>query len=97
MRSSMLVAILYALAGLLAVVLPVGLLEYGDLKRKKSVTCPETGEGARVEVDPRQGAIGVVFGVPRLRVRTCSRWPEREFCDQACRKQVRGPGLHFAA
>jgi hypothetical protein len=97
MRSSWWVGVLYALAGLLTVVLPVGLLEYQDLKRKKSVVCPETGDGARVEVDARRGALSVAFGAPRLRVTACSRWPERASCDQACRRQVRGPGLYFAA
>jgi hypothetical protein len=97
MGSSWWVAVLYALAGLLAVVLPVGLLEYQALRRKKSVACPETGDAARVEVDARTGAISVALGVPRLRVTACSRWPERASCDQACCKQVRGPGLYFAA
>ena len=97
MRSSSLVAILYGLAGFLVVVLSVGLVEYEDLKRKKAVVCPETGEEAFVGVDARQGAIGVSLGVPRLRILTCSRWPGRKACDQACRQQVRGPGLSFAA
>lgn len=91
------VAILYGLAGLLTVVLPVGLLEYEALKKKKSVVCPETGNAARVGVDARRGALGVVFGAPTLHVTECSRWPERASCDQACRKQVRGPGLAFVA
>ncbi len=97
MHSSWWIGVLYALAGLLTVVLPVALLEYQDLKRKKSVVCPETGDTAGVEVDARRGAIGVALGVPRLRVTTCSRWPRHAACDQACRKQVRGPGLSFAA
>ena len=97
MHGSTLVAILYALVGALVVLLPVGLLEYGELQRKKKVTCPETGDEACVDVDPRQGALGVTFGFPRLRVRSCSRWPARKSCDQACRIQVRGPGHVFSA
>jgi hypothetical protein len=97
MRTSALVAILYALVGLLVVVLPVGLLEYEELKRKKKVTCPETGDEARVGVDARRGALGVALGFPRLRIVSCSRWPARESCDQACQKQVRGPGHVFVA
>jgi hypothetical protein len=97
MDSSAAIATLYLLAGVLVVVLPVGLSEFDDLKRKKSVTCPETGHPARVGVDARQGAVGVALGVPRLRILTCSRWPERESCDQACRQEIRGPGLFFAA
>lgn len=97
MRGSGLVAVLYGLAGFLVVVFSVGLLEYEDLKRKRSVVCPETGDPAKIGVDAREGAMGVALGVPRLRVVTCSRWPERRACDQACRSQVRGPGLSFAA
>jgi hypothetical protein len=93
----MLVAMLYGLAGLLVVLVPVGLLEYGALKRKKSVTCPETGQDATVGVDARRGALAVALGFPRLRISSCSRWPERELCDQACQSQVRGPGHVFAA
>ena len=97
MRGSGLVAILYGLAGFFVVVLSVGLLEYEDLKRKRSVVCPETGEPARVGVDAREAALGVALGVPRIRVVACSRWPARRDCNQACRKQVRGSGLSFAA
>jgi hypothetical protein len=95
MQSSALAAILYALVGLLLVVLPVGLLEYAELQRRKKVVCPESGDEAHVGVDARQGAIGVALGVPRLRILSCSRWPERKSCDQSCRKQVRGPGHVF--
>lgn len=97
MEASAFGAILYLLAGVLVVALTVGLLEYGELQRKKKVTCPETGDEARVDVDPRQGALGVTFGFPRLHVLGCSRWPARKSCDQACREQVRGPGHVFSA
>jgi hypothetical protein len=95
--SSTLIAILYVVAGAAVVALTVGLTELGDLRGKKSVTCPETGHPARVGVDARKGAVGLTFGVLRLRVESCSRWPERAHCDQACRGQIRGPGLFFAA
>ncbi|MGE5414740.1 MAG: hypothetical protein ACM3NW_11225 [Syntrophomonadaceae bacterium] len=97
MRGSGFVAIFYGLAGFLVVVLSVGLLEYEDLKRKRTVVCPETGDPESIGVDAREGAMSVAFGLPRLHVVTCSRWPERRSCDQACREQVRGPGLSFAA
>jgi hypothetical protein len=97
MHSSIFFAIAFALAGLLVVVVSVGRAEFDDLKRTRSVTCPETGHPARVGVDARQGAMSVTLGVPRLRILACSRWPERASCDQACREQIRGPGLFFAA
>ena len=95
MHGSALVAVLYVLVGVILVALPVGLLEYSALRHKKKVTCPETGGEARVGVDPRRGAIGVAFGFPRLRILSCTRWPERKSCDQACQKEVRGPGHVF--
>ncbi len=97
MRGSGLVAFFYGMAGFLVVVLSVGLLEYEDLKRKRTVVCPETGDPESIGIDARAGAMGIALGVPRLRVLSCSRWPERRECDQACRKQVRAPRLAFVA
>jgi hypothetical protein len=97
MRGSGLVALFYGLAGFLVVVLSVGLLEFEDLRRKRTVVCPETGDPESIRVDARVGAMSVALGAPRLRVQTCSRWPERKACDQACRKQVRAPLLSFVA
>jgi hypothetical protein len=48
------------------------------------ITCPETNEGAAVSVDALQAAVS-----GSLRLSSCSRWPERAGCDQACLTQIK--------
>ena len=53
-----------------------------------SGACPETSRPAAVEVDARHAAFTAVGGCPSLRLRDCSRWPERQGCGQQCLTQV---------
>jgi hypothetical protein len=41
------------------------------------VTCPETQRPAAVDLDLRFAMVGAIVGSPELRLRDCSRWPER--------------------
>ncbi len=52
------------------------------------VTCPETGRPAAVDMDLRHAIGGAIVGRPDLRLRDCSRWPERSGCGQVCLTQV---------
>jgi len=52
------------------------------------VTCPETERPAAVGVDLRYAIAGSIVGRPDLRLRDCSRWPERSRCGQTCLTQV---------
>ncbi len=47
------------------------------------VTCPETREAAAVSLDPLEAAFS-----NSLHLSTCSRWPERAACNQACLTQI---------
>jgi hypothetical protein len=47
------------------------------------ITCPETHNEAAVSLDALHAAAS---GSPRLA--SCSRWPERAGCNQACLKQI---------
>jgi hypothetical protein len=47
------------------------------------ITCPETLQHAAVEVDTLHAAMA-----DELRLRACSRWPEKAGCDQACLHQI---------
>lgn len=47
------------------------------------ITCPETQAPAAVEVDAAGAAL-----TANLRLRDCSRWPERRDCGQACLRQI---------
>lgn len=49
------------------------------------ITCPENLEPAAVKVNAVHAARwNALAGEPDLRLRSCSRWPEKADCDQAC-------------
>jgi hypothetical protein len=52
------------------------------------VVCPENREMAAVEVDARAAALGASQGHPRLRLESCTRWPEHQACGQECLGQI---------
>jgi hypothetical protein len=57
---------------------------FARYRRPRLTRCPETGEAVVLRIDARHAAATSVPGPPELRVMACSRWPEREGCDQAC-------------
>jgi hypothetical protein len=71
------------------VLLPV----YRTYRGKRLITCPETNQPAAVDVDAVRAATSVLAGGPDLRLKDCSRWPEKAACGQECLSQVeRSPG-----
>lgn len=52
------------------------------------VTCPETQHPAAVEVNARHLVLTALVGRPVLRLKSCSRWPEKQDCGQACIAQI---------
>jgi len=52
------------------------------------IACPETRQPAAVEVDSRLAARTASLSRPFLRLRQCSRWPERQDCGQQCLRQI---------
>src|SRR5262249_61527412 len=55
---------------------------------KSIVTCPETHAPVGVAVDALRAAATAPFGGPELRLKACTRWPEREPCGQECLVQI---------
>ncbi|HSB12026.1 MAG TPA: hypothetical protein VLM38_21245 [Blastocatellia bacterium] len=55
---------------------------------KRLITCPETRKPAAVDVDATHAALTALTGHPDLRLKTCTRWPERQDCGQECLLQV---------
>lgn len=56
---------------------------------KRVVICPETNASVGVEVDAFHAAATAPFaGGPELRLKDCTRWPEREPCGQECLLQI---------
>ena len=69
---------------LLYVLAPIVAGVFARYRKPRIVRCPETGEAVFMRIDARHAAATSVPGPPDIRVAACSRWPEREDCDQAC-------------
>ncbi|HKY05935.1 MAG TPA: hypothetical protein VJQ56_13655 [Blastocatellia bacterium] len=76
------------LLGALYFVVPFALTALFKYRGKRVITCPETRQPAAVEVDARHAAATAAIGRLDLRLKDCSRWPEKKDCDQACLLQV---------
>jgi hypothetical protein len=61
---------------------------YLRFRSLRLVTCPQTEEPAAVRLAPGWATLTAIFARPRLRLRACSHWHEREVCGQACLKQI---------
>ena len=61
---------------------------YLKFRGERVITCPETRKPAGVEVDSLHAALTAAFTHPDLRLKTCSRWPERQDCGQECLLQI---------
>lgn len=56
---------------------------------ERLVICPETKTAAAVEIDTGHAALtALVEGRPDVRLAACSRWSERERCDEPCLTDV---------
>jgi len=71
------------------VMFPVGLSVFADFRGPKELTCPETGQPARVKVDAFYAAMTSAAGMNGLRLEGCSRWPEHRACNRNCLSQLR--------
>src|SRR6266536_6165009 len=61
---------------------------YLKFRGTRLVTCAETKEPAAVEVDANYAAFTASIGERGLRLKDCSRWPERQDCEQQCLGQI---------
>lgn len=61
---------------------------YRKFRGQMLVTCPETQQPAGVAVDAKHVALTGIQGEPDLRLKECTRWPERQNCGQACLTQI---------
>jgi hypothetical protein len=75
-------------AGVLAVALRVALRAYLRYRGTRVIVCPEQVEFAAVEVDAVTAALTAPYGKSDLRLESCSRWPERGDCGEACLAQI---------
>lgn len=79
--------ILLAVAALTAALYPF-VRAWWKARGARLVTCPETGEPVRVEVDALEAAFHAVLHTPAYGLESCSRWPEKQGCGQECLAQI---------
>jgi hypothetical protein len=70
---------------------------YLDFRGARVITCPETKAPAGVEVDAKHAALTALFDEPELRLKDCSRWPERQDCGQECVRQIEAAPMECLA
>ena len=61
---------------------------YLTFRGNRLVSCPENNRPAAVRVAAGKAALEAIVGEQHLRLNTCSRWPERQGCGQACLAQI---------
>ena len=86
MSSQLLVLALLGLV--LAVYAGIALRAYFRMRGTRVVVCPETHQPVAVKVDAAHAAATAVWEKPDLALKACTRWPERQDCDQACTAQI---------
>jgi hypothetical protein len=74
--------------GVLYVVLPVVVDTLLRFREARRVECPELKREATIEFDAPHAALTSAVGRPKLRLRSCTFWPEKQGCAQSCLKQV---------
>lgn len=76
---------------LLALVVILGLVfvrAYLQFRGERVITCPENKRPAGVVVDTEHVLLMTLEGKTDLRLKSCSRWPERRDCGQECLRQI---------
>ena len=79
---------LIVLAVSLIPVVFVSIRAYRRYRGARVVTCPETKQTVAVTIDRGHAAATTLAGEPELRLESCTRWPERQHCNQACITQI---------
>jgi hypothetical protein len=57
---------------------------YRRSRGEREITCPEANHFATIRLDARHAVAMHALGETDLRVKSCSLWPERRNCRQAC-------------
>jgi hypothetical protein len=78
--------VLPALAGIAVVFVlaPVAVAVWSYYRRPKVVRCPAVAREALVRVNAVRAAADAMTGRPGLSIASCSLWPRRRECAQAC-------------
>jgi len=82
--------VLFFLGACLVTGLPIALSLQNYFKNRGSrlVTCPETREAVVMTPDKKFAFWTALRGQEHSRVETCSRWPEKDDCEQECLAEI---------
>jgi hypothetical protein len=70
---------------------------YAQYRGTRTIVCPQTHGHAVVRIDSLHALLTTIFASEKLRLATCSLWPERANCAQDCIGQaIRLPAVHAA-
>jgi hypothetical protein len=70
--------------GMFVIVLPFAMDLYRRFNFRKVVTCPETRGLTEVKLNALWAALTGIFCKPALRVKSCTLWPKKKGCAEAC-------------
>ena len=65
-----------------------GVRAYRAFGGLREVSCPETEEAVLVRIHVTHAIVSRLSGGNELTLRSCSRWPGRQGCGQACLSQI---------
>lgn len=80
--------VVLAAAGLFVFRAIPGIRAYFDYRGKRLIICPEIQKAEAVDVAVGEAVVGAFLSQPTLRLKECSRWPERQDCGQECLRQI---------
>ena len=86
MTTSLFIALL--VLAVLLVYLIIAVRTWARVRGARVVVCPETQTQVAVNVDVGHAITTAIREKADLRLTSCSRWPERQDCDQPCVKQI---------
>ena len=90
-----LIALLVVAAAYLVHRVLVGGHEFRKFFGKMLVTCPENHQTVAVKVASGRAALSAMVGKEHVELNQCTRWPEKEDCDQACVRDLKAaPEIH---
>jgi len=76
------------LLAVLLVYLVIAVRTWSRVRGTRLVVCPETQRPVAVRIDVGLAMASAVWEAADLRVTSCSRWPDRQDCDQPCVHEI---------
>jgi len=77
------IAVAYAVHRLL-----IGGHEFRKFHGRMLVSCPENHQTVAVNVASGRAALAAMIGKEHVELNQCTRWPEKQDCDQACLRDI---------